>query len=111
MMSDLLVYDQSILNPVLKIVVFLIFLATAAVYLDARRQFGGRILKVINLLFFFAVFMAAGALIRFFGDGLSFGFTPDLSLKWFQSLAYIVAVSCLILAGHQLLTLFRRNET
>ncbi|WP_319579079.1 hypothetical protein [uncultured Methanospirillum sp.] len=111
MMSDLLVYDQSILNPVLKIIIFIVFLATATVYLDARRQFGGRVLRVINLLFCFAVFMAVGALIRYFGDGLSFGFTPDLSMKWFQSLAYIVAVSCLILAGHQILILFRRKDT
>ncbi len=109
-MSDILAYDQSILNPFLKIIILLIFLATAVVYLDARRQFGGRVLKVINLLFLFAIFMAAGALIRYFGDGLLFGFTPDLSLKWFQSLAYIIAVSCMILAGHQLLILFRRDE-
>lgn len=110
MMSDLLVYDQSILNPVLKIIIFIIFLATAAVYLDARRLFGGRVLKAINLLFLFAVFMAVGALIRYFGDGLSFGFTPDLSLKWFQSLAYVIAVSCLIFAAHLLLTLFWRKD-
>ena len=111
MMSDLLIYDQSILNPVLKIIIFIVFLATAAVYLDARKQFGGRVLKAIHLLFFFAVFMAVGVLIRYFGDGLSFGFTPDLSLKWFQSLAYVIAVSCLILAAHQLLTLFWRKDT
>ena len=77
--------------------------------MDARRQFGGKLLKFVNLLFFFALFMAVGALMRYLGHGLSLGFTPDLSIKWFESLAYIVAIFCLIMAGKQLLTLFKER--
>lgn len=109
MISDLLMYDHSPLNPALKILVFLIFLAAVVVYLDTRRQFGGRIQKTVNLLLFFSAFMALGSLLRYFGTGTEFGFTEDYSLKWFQSLAYLGGIICLVLAGRRLLTLFRSD--
>jgi hypothetical protein len=105
-MMDLFDYATSPLNPLLKIIIFLIFAAVFLIYLDMRRHFGGNVKTFIDLLCLFAVFMVLGSFFRFFGDGIEFGFTGDLSLKWFQSTAYLAAGLFYILAARQLLTLF-----
>ena len=109
-MTDLFDYSSSLLNPALKILVFCIFLAATIVYFDVRRRFGGRTSTAIGLLLLFSLFMAAGALLRYFGHGTEFGFTSDYSLKWFQSLAYILAAICSVLAGKEFLTLFHQER-
>jgi hypothetical protein len=106
-MIELVDYATSPLNPALKLIVFFLFLTVAIVYWDTRKKFGGAVRSFIDMLFFFSVFMAAGALLRYFGDGTGFGFTPAYSLRWFQSLAYCAAVFCLILAAKKLLNLFQ----
>ena len=50
--------------------------------------------------------MTLGALLRYFGDGTDLGFTSDYSLKWFQSICYLIAGIFYILAAQKLLTLF-----
>jgi hypothetical protein len=107
---DLLDYATSPLNPALKLMVFFLFIAVAIVYWDARKKFGGTVKSFIDMLFFFSVLMAVGAMLRYFGDGTIFGFTTAYSLKWFQSLAYCAAVFCLILAGNKLLNLFQEAD-
>lgn len=109
-MMDLVAYAISPLNPVLKIVIFLIFAAVFLLYLDTRNHFGGTVRSFIDLLTLFALFMALGAFFRIFGDGLEFGFTGDYSLKWFQSIAYLAAGAFFILAARKLLTLFSEGE-
>jgi hypothetical protein len=109
-MTDLLDYATSPLNPLVKIIIFLLFAAVFLVYLDTRRHFGGNVKTFIDLLCLFAVFMVMGSFFRFFGDGMEFGFTNDFSLKWFQSTAYLAAGLFYILAARKLLTLFNRSE-
>lgn len=103
-------YTTSPLNPALKLVVFLLFVIVSAVYWDTRKKFGGRVKSFIGLLLVSTLFMAAGALLRYFGHGTDFGFTPDYSLKWFQSIMYCCGVACLILAAGKLLCLFREED-
>jgi hypothetical protein len=105
---DLLDYTTSPLNPALKLLTFIIFLAVTGIYLDTRRKFGGEILNLINLLLLFSITMAGASLCRYFGHGTGLGFTPEYSLKWFQSLAYLSGAVCFLLAARKLLNLFRR---
>lgn len=105
-MMNLLDYATSPLDPALKLVIFLLFAAAFVIYLDTRRYFGGNVKSFIDFLVLFTLFMAIGAFLRYFGDGTAFGFTTDYSLKWFQSIAYLVAGVFYILAAHKLLTLF-----
>jgi len=76
--------------------------------LFAYRDFLRNIL--LDLLLLFSLFMAPGLLFRFFGHGTDFGFTPDYSLKWFQSLAYLSGAVSLIFAAKKMLTLFRGKD-
>lgn len=99
-------YATSSLNPAFKLVVFFLFLVVVVVFWDTRRQIGGSVRSFLDLLLLFAVFMALGALFRYFGHGIEFGFSPEYSLKWFQSLMYCAAGICLVLAGKRLLNLF-----
>jgi hypothetical protein len=89
-MADLLNYDTSWLNPALKLLIVAIFVFVAWVYFRAKRTYAGRIGSVVTLLFWMATFAALAALLRYFGHGTQFGFTAEYSLKWFQSLGYLV---------------------
>lgn len=110
-MIDLLEYETSLLNPFLKFLACIIFLIIAGIFLDIRRKFGGNIKIFINYLFFSSLFIAIAFLLRFFGHGIDFGFSPEYSLKWFQSLAYLIGAVFLILAGRTLVTLFDRGSS
>lgn len=109
-MTDLFDYATSPLNPVLKLVTVLLCIAIAGVYWDTRRKFGGSVRLVLDNLFLFGVFMAAGYLFRYFGDGIEFGFTVEYSLKWFQSIAYCVGTVFLIRAALRLSSLFQEAK-
>ena len=109
-MMDFFDYTTSPLNPALKLLVFVLFVVVAIVYWDIRKQFEGAVKSFIDLLLLSALFMAAGALLRFFGHGTDFGFTPDYSLKWIQSIMYCAGVAFLILAAGKLFSLFRGAE-
>jgi hypothetical protein len=100
-------YSTNLMNPFLKILVFFLYVIVVVLYYNTRQKCGGRIRKVIDLMFLFSLCMATGSLLRYFGDGLIFGFTEEYSLKWFQSLAYIAGAICYVLASYQLLNLFR----
>jgi hypothetical protein len=110
-MMDLLDYATSPLNPALKIITFLLFFAVLLIYIDTRKLFGGNAKSFIDLLCLFALFMALGAILRWFGDGTDFGFTSDYSLKWFQSICYLAAGMFSILAARKLLILFPEAES
>lgn len=107
---DIVDYATSPLNPLLKIIIFILFAVTIAVYYDTRRSIGGEIQKTVDILLIFTVFMALGSLFRFFGHGTNFGFNSDYSLKWFQSIAYLCGAISFIFAALKLLNLFRRNH-
>ena len=103
---DLLDYATSPLDPILKIVIFLIFFVIFLIYFDTRKYFGGNVKSFIDLLFLFALFMAIGTFFRVFGDGTDFGFSKDYSLKWFQSICFLIAGGIYVLAARKLLNLF-----
>jgi len=104
-MADLLFYDTSPLNPALKMVIPVIFLAVLVIYAYTRKYYSEKIRIFIDSMILFAFFAVISGTIRYFGDGTAFGFTGDYSLKWFQSLAYVAEAGCFILAGYRLLHL------
>lgn len=108
---DIMDYTTSPFNPLLKLIIFILFAVTVTVYYDARRSIGGQIQKTIDILLIFSLFMALGSFFRYFGDGTDFGFNPDYSLKWLQSIAYLCGAISFIFAALKLLNLFwRRHE-
>jgi hypothetical protein len=109
-MDNLFNYDTSPLNPALKIVIPLIFLAVFGIYLYTRRYYTEKIRTFIDILLLFALFAVIAGIFRYFGDGTQFGFTKEYSLKWLQSLAMIAEAACFALAGYKLLHLFEENR-
>jgi hypothetical protein len=110
-MIELLDYETSLLDPALKLITCVLFLVIALIYYDARKTFGGNVQSFTNYLFFFSIFFAVASIFRFLGHGIDFGFTPDYSLKWFQSLVYVAGGICLIVAAKKLLTIFYRGSS
>jgi len=107
---DIFDYSTSPLNPVLKIIIVILFLATVVIYYDTRKKIGGDIRKSIDLLLLFFIFIALASIFRYFGHGTEFGFTSDYSLKWFQSPAYLFGSISFICAAYRLFNLFRREH-
>jgi putative exporter of polyketide antibiotics len=89
-MNDLLNYDTSWLNPVLKLAIAALFLFVAYVFYRTRPIYRGDLLRVLNVLFGFSVVAVIAYILRYFGDGVDFGFTKEFSLKWFQSLGFVL---------------------
>ena len=56
-MADLLDYNTSILNPALKIIIPLIFLAVAYLYYNVRNKYEGKVKSFVIGLFYFALFV------------------------------------------------------
>jgi CDP-diglyceride synthetase len=104
-MDSLFDYTTSPLNPALKILITLVFLAVLGVYVFTRRNYSDKIRGFIDIMILFSFCAVAVGILRFFGDGTQFGFTSGFSLKWFQSLAAVAEAGCFILAGRELLTL------
>lgn len=108
--GDLFLYNSSPLNPLLKILIFALFLIVIYIYYDIRGRFGGQIRSFTTLLLLFCIFMALGSFFRIFGHGIDFGLTSDYSLKWLQSLAYLSGSICICAAAFKLLILFGRDH-
>jgi hypothetical protein len=89
-MAELLNYDTSWLNPELKFIIIGLFAFVAYVYYRARHYYAGDIEKILGILFWMSAAAAVAALLRYFGHGIEFGFNSEFSLKWFQSLGYVV---------------------
>jgi hypothetical protein len=102
MMNDLWNYDTSWLNPALKFAIPSIYVVVAFLYYRARHRYSDNVNRALTLLFWMGTFAAAAALLRYFGDGTQFGFTKQFSLKWLQSLGYILQAILFVLAGIQL---------
>jgi len=103
-------YATSPLNPLLKLVITLIFIIIFFIYYDTRKKFGGEIRRCIDLLLLFTLFMTLGSFFRIFGHGTEFGFNSDYSLKWLQSIAYLIGSASFILAAYKLHNLFRSTH-
>lgn len=101
-MVELFNYDTSWLNPALKFLIVGVYIFVAYVYYRAKRYYAGDVEKVINLLFWMSTFAAIAALLRYFGHGTQFGFTSEYSLKWFQSLGYVIQAALFVAAAWRL---------
>ena len=86
---DIFNYDTSWLSPALKILVAVGYLVMVPMFIFVARYFKGDLRKIFHILVWVGVIGSLAALTRYFGDGLQFGFTKSLSLKWFQSLGYL----------------------
>jgi len=104
-MGDILDYTTSPLVPLLKIIAPLIFLVVLAFYAMTRKYYSEKIQTFIDILIWFSLFAIIAGILRFFGDGTEFGFTTEHSLRWFQSVGYLAAAGCFLLAGYNLLHL------
>lgn len=95
-------YNTSWLNPALKFVIAGLYIVVAFVYLRARRFYAGDLHKALSILLWMGAIACAAAIFRYLGHGTQFGFTPELSLKWFESLGYLVQAVLLALAARWL---------
>jgi hypothetical protein len=101
-MSGLFDYDTSWLNPALKLVIAVLYALVAYVYFRARRHYAGDLYRVLSVLFWMGTAAAVAAILRYFGHGTQFGFTNEFSLKWFQSLGYVIQAILYVIAGRWL---------
>lgn len=109
-MVDIFDYDTSILNPALKIIIPLVFLAVAYLYYDVRNKYDGKVKSFVTGLFYFALFVFIASVCRYFGDGIEFGFTKQYSLRWLQSLGYLISSITFLLAGKKLFNLLEDEK-
>ncbi len=91
MMIELFVYETSILNPALKLINIILFGISSILVYWIKGSYNKGLKRIINFLFLSLTFFAFGSILRYFGHGFIFGFTKEFSLKWFQSLSYLVA--------------------
>ena len=101
-MIDLFNYDGSWLNPGLKLVIVGFYLVVAYGYFRARRIYAGDLYRFFSIVFWMGIVGAVAALLRYFGHGTDFGFTKEYSLKWFQSLGYVVQAILFVMAVRQI---------
>jgi hypothetical protein len=100
-MIDIFNYDKSWLNPALKLVIMVVYIMVAYGYVLARRLYNGDLRRFFSVLLWMGIVGAITALLRYFGDGTQFGFTKEFSLKWFQSLGFVVQAILFIVAVRQ----------
>ena len=101
-MNDLFNYDTSWLNPGLKVLSVALYLVVVYGYIRARRLYAGDLYRFFSTLFWMGTVGAVAAVARYFDHGLMFGFTKELSLKWFQSLGAVVQALIFIVAVRQI---------
>lgn len=101
-MVELLNYDTSWLNPALKIMIAMLFLFVANVYFHSRRYYATELYAVLSILFWMAMIGSIAAFIRYMGHGTTLGFTKEFSLKWFQTLGYVIQAGLFAYAGRKL---------
>ena len=98
-MGDLWNYDVSWLNPVLKIINVALYVFVIYGYLRARRIYEEDLFKGLTILVWMGAAAGAAQLLRYFEHGTAFGFTKEFSLKWFQSLGYVIQAVLYVLAA------------
>ncbi|MDD5144326.1 hypothetical protein [Methanoregula sp.] len=109
-MADLLDYNTSPLVFILKVTAPLLFLGALAFYALTRKYYSGKIRLLLDTLILFSFFTFVAGWLRIYADGTEFGFTKEYSLRWFQSIGYIVSAGCFICAGYKLLHLFEEGK-
>ncbi len=79
MSADLLSYQSGPLNPLVKLLILVLFLVAAGLFARCLIRYGGILSQISTLLFFGAVAGAIGAAFRYEGDFYS-------QYKWGESL-------------------------
>jgi hypothetical protein len=97
-MTGIFDYDSSWLNPGLKITIAGLYLLMAFAFFRARCPYAGDLYKLFTYLFWMAIAGAIAAVLRYLDHGIFLGFTKEYSLKWFQSLGYVVQAVIFVLA-------------
>ena len=93
-------YSTSILNPALKVVVAVGYIAVIYFYFQCLREYqGSKTGTAVQMLLLMGIFGLLAATARYFGHGTDFGFSKEFSLKWFQSLFYICQAVFFIFAA------------
>lgn len=83
MVPNILNYQVSILNPLLKVIVPFLFLIGAFYFSRARDQYGGELGKVVGRLAFASIVGFLAMTLRYLGDLVALW-------KWGESLGYLV---------------------
>jgi len=93
-------YGTSILNPTLKIIIAGGYLVVIYYYYQCVREYKGSAAgAAFKALLYMGIFGFLASLARYYGHGLEFGFDKELSLKWFQSIFYIVQAVFFVIAA------------
>jgi hypothetical protein len=103
MVPDLLNYPKSVINPILKIIVPLIFLFGAYYFYRARNAYGGELGKVVRRLAIAAFIGFLASVIRYAGDLM-------VVWKWGESLGYLVFGIASVYAVWPLLTFIQSPQ-
>ncbi|MBI9051068.1 MAG: hypothetical protein JEZ00_16725 [Anaerolineaceae bacterium] len=98
-MTEFFNYDTSWLNPALKLLNVVIYMIVVYWYFKARRLYTDDLHIGFTILGWMGIIAMVAALFRYFGHGTQFGFTSELSLKWFQSLGYLIQAILYVSAG------------
>jgi hypothetical protein len=102
MVPELLSYPKSFLNPLLKIIVPLIFLFGAYYFYRARNAYGGELGKVVRRLALAGFIGFLASVIRYAGDLV-------VLWKWGESLGYLVFGIANVYAVWPLLTFLTKS--
>ena len=96
-------YSSSILNPALKIVIAMGYAYVVYLYFRCNAEFGDSTTsKALKALLIMGIFGLLGASFRYIGHGTELGFTKEFSLKWLQSVCYIIQAYFFISAARHL---------
>jgi hypothetical protein len=101
MVPELLNYKISILNPLGKMIVPIIFLIGTYLLYTARDEYGGELGKVVNRLCIAGLIGFLAMSIRFTGDYFEYW-------KWAESLGYVAMCVANVYAAWPLLTFIKK---
>jgi hypothetical protein len=104
-MIEIFNYKESFLNPLLKLIVPLIFLLGTYYFYQARNQYEGELGKVVNRLFWAGLMGFLANLFRFSADYIT------VSFKWGESLFFLLFALVNIYAAWPLVTFMRRMSS
>ncbi len=91
-------YEESVLSVALRLMCSLAFIMATYLLMKGREKYEGSMKKMIQILVFASFFIFLGTLGRDHGTNL--GFNSDASLKWFQSIFFIIGGLFLIYSSY-----------
>lgn len=95
-------YETSIFNPLLKMIVIVLYMYATVAYVRGRRFYGGSLEKVIGILITAGGLGALAAVFRLVGGNF-----PH-EVKWLESLGYIAQAGVFALAAHEFRNAIKR---